>query len=343
MTARTALRDGIRRVNRAPLVVAGLVATTLLIALPLSFVLRGMIEAHLGNSLAADTVAAGTSYDWWQEFSAQASGLGTTFVPSIIGFGAVLDNISGIADALRPAVPIAGATAAWMLIWSFLSGGVIDRLARDRATRAHGFFAACGLYVWRFLRLGAVAFVVYFALFTTVHAWLFVDLYDWLVRDMTAERSAFAVQVGGYAVFGVLLLFFSLLFDYARIRIVVEDRRSALGAMLASARFIRRRAGGTMGLYLLNAAIFLLAVAAYAVSAPGAPRSGPSMWLALALGQLYIVVRHYLKLVFYASQTAYFQSTLAHAAFTAAPAPVWPESPAAEAVVNARPVEPSVR
>ena len=38
------------------------------------------------------------------------------------------------------------------------------------------------------------------------------------------------------------------------------------------------------------------------------------------------------KLVFYASQTAYFQSQLAHAEYVAAPRPVWPDSPAAEAV-----------
>ena len=57
----------------------------------------------------------------------------------------------------------------------------------------------------------------------------------------------------------------------------------------------------------------------------------------LLLGQAYIVARHYLKLVFYASETALFQAELAHAAYTAAPAVVWPDSPAAEAIVNAGP------
>jgi hypothetical protein len=47
-------------------------------------------------------------------------------------------------------------------------------------------------------------------------------------------------------------------------------------------------------------------------------------------------MRHYVKLLFYASQTAYFQSQLAHAAYTAAPAVVWPDSPAAEAISNLR-------
>ena len=109
---------------------------TLLVSLPLSFALGGMIEEHLGRSLAADAAAAGTDYDWWQEFSAQATGLGTTFVPSIVGFGAVLDNLDSLLDNQRLAVTIAGATCAWLVIWSFLSGGVIDRLARARPTRS---------------------------------------------------------------------------------------------------------------------------------------------------------------------------------------------------------------
>jgi hypothetical protein len=338
MTPWSAFRDGVRRVNGAPLLLAGTVAVTLLIALPLSFALRGMIEDHLGRSLAADAVADGTSSDWWQEFSAQASGLGATFAPSIIGFGAVLDNVSGLLDNLPLASTITGATAAWMVVWSFLSGGVLDRLARARPTRAHGFFAACGVFFWRFLRLGAAAGLVYYVLFAYVHDVIFVDLYEPLTRNLAVERTAFAARAGGYLLFGSLLAAATLVFDYARIRIVVEDRRSALGGLMAGLRFARRHPGGTIGVYLLNAAAYVLVVLVYAAVAPGAPRSGLSVWLVLAIGQIYIVVRHYLKLVFYGSQTAYFQGALAHAAYAAAPPAVWPDSPAAEAIANAETV-----
>jgi hypothetical protein len=52
-------------------------------------------------------------------------------------------------------------------------------------------------------------------------------------------------------------------------------------------------------------------------------------------GQAYIVARLFVKLTFYASAVALFQDRLAHAGFTAAPTPVWPDSPAVEAIVNA--------
>jgi hypothetical protein len=336
MTAWAAFRTGVLRVNGAPMVLGGLVLVTLLVALPLSLALRGMIEAHLGRSLVAEAVADGASYDWWQEFSAQASGLGTTFVPSIIGFGAVLENLSGLADNLPMASTIAGVTAAWMVVWSFLSGGVLDRLARGRPTRSHGFFVACGTHFWRFARLGVVAFGVYSVLFASVHPWLFSTI-DGLTHDITVERTAFLINLGGYTIFGLLLAVTSLVFDYSRIRIVVEDRRSALGALAAAVRFVRRHPGSAGALYLVNAAACALVILLYAALAPGAPRSGSSVWLVLGLGQIYIVARHYLKLVFYGSQTAFFQGALAHAAYTAAPPVVWPESPAAEAIAHADP------
>jgi hypothetical protein len=298
-----------------------------------------MLEQHLGRSLAADTAAAGTDYDWWQEFSSQATGLGTTFVPTVVGFAAVLHNLSGLLDNQPLAVTIAGVTCAWLVIWSFLSGGVIDRLARARPTRATGFFAACGTHFWRFVRLGAMALLVYYVLFAGVHLWLFEGLYPRLTRNLTVERTAFAFRLGCYAVFAVLLLVCNLVFDYARIRIVVEDRHSAVGALIAGSRFVRRNRG-CFWLYLLNGAAWFGLVAAYALVAPGAPRSGVRMWFTLGIGQLYVVLRHYLKLVFYASETSYFQGAVAHASYTAAPPVVWPESPAAEAVLNADSIAP---
>jgi hypothetical protein len=330
-----AFREGIRRVNAAPMLVAGMFAVTLAVALPLSYVMRSTIAAHLGSSLAADAAAGGTNYDWWQEFSAAASGLATTFIPTITGFGAVLENLSNLLDNVRLTPVITAVTAAWLLLWSFLSGGIIDRFARARRTRSHGFFGACGMHVWRLLRLGVAALVVYAFLFGYVHKWILADGYTRWTRDLTVERSAFAVRLAGYAFFGALLGVWNLILDYARIRIVVEDRRSALGGLLAGARFVRRHLVAALGLYALNAVAFLGLVALYALATPGAPRSGWSVWLVLGLGEAYILLRHYLKLLFYASETAFFQGALAHAGYTAAPPIVWPDSPAAETIANA--------
>ncbi len=330
----TAWRDGFGRVFRARAVLGGVFVITLLAALPLAIAMRGTIEAHLGRSIAADQVADAVDQDWWQEFTAQASGLGTTFTPAVIGFAATLDNISSVLDGQREQVLVAGALAVYLVVWLFLSGGIIDRYARQRPTRAHGFFAAAGGYFWRFLRLGVVAGIVYWFLFAYVHEWLFSGLYPRLTRDLAVERVAFAWRAALYVVFGVLLLATNVVVDYARIRIVVEDRLSAIGGVLAALSFIVRNPGRVLGLYALNAIVFLALLGIWAVMAPGAGRAGGWMWAAALFGQLYVCARLVLKLQFLASQTALFQRLLAHAAYTAAPDPAWPESSAIEAITD---------
>jgi hypothetical protein len=79
----------------------------------------------------------------------------------------------------------------------------------------------------------------------------------------------------------------------------------------------------------------VIVTALYGVIAPGAGSSGLTMWAAFAIGQLYVLARLWVKLMFWASETALFQGRLAHAGYVAAPQPTWPDSPAAEAIGRA--------
>jgi hypothetical protein len=336
-------RNGWKRVLAAPVIAAGVFAVTFVLALPLAMTLRSALAAHLDHSVASEAAAMGVNYNWWQEFTAQATGLGTTFTPSIVGFATVLDNISGVLDARERIAPIATALGLYLASWAFLSGGILDRYARQRPTRTHGFFAASGVYFFRFLRLAAVAGLIYWWLFGYVHPWLFDKQFVNLTRNMNVERSAFLVRVSFYALFGALLVGTNLVVDYAKVRIVVEDRHSVLGAVNASMRFIRHHFRDVVALYVLNTLTFVAAIALWALLVPGAGGGGVWMWISFAIGQLYILVRLLLKLQFLASQTALFQANLAHAAYTSAPLPVWPESPAAETIAHPRVDAPALR
>jgi len=332
MTAFAAAIDGLRRVARAPALLAGVWVLTLSISLPLAVVMRGMLADHLGRSLAGEAALRGADYEWMQEFAAQASGVGVTFRPTIIGFGAVVDNLSAFVDAsARPAVIIAAA-AAYILVWLFLAGGIIDRLARDRPSRAHGFFAACGVFFFRFLRLALAQAIVYGFLFGPLHRWLFDRLYPRMIHEVSVERTAFFARLALYLVFGLLVAASALVFDYAKVRASVEDRRSMLGAIGAALGFIRRNYAAAVSLFAIDVLLFAAVVALYALVAPGAGHSTATIAIGAAIGQLYIVARLCVKLAFWGSEAALFQSRLAHAGYTARPEPVWPESPAAEMI-----------
>lgn len=328
MNVGAAFLDGLMRVKRAPWLVIGLWLSTLVLALPLSLALHGLIGEHLGDSMAATAAAEGMNFDWWNEFLAQSSGVGRTFVPAILGFAAILQNLSGVADASGPPSPVVWVVGAQLIVSTFLLGGVLDRLGRDRAIGAGAFFSACGVFVFRFLRLSVISVSVYAFLFINVHGWLFGSLYSRLLEDLTVERIAFFYRLGLYVVFGTLVLFANLVFDYAKVRAVVEDRRSMIGALSAGFRFVRRNLGATIGLYAMNALAFLAVLLLYYLAAPGVGANT----VAFAIGQLFIVLRVIVRLQFAASQTALFQGRLAHAGYVARPVPKWPDSPAAEAI-----------
>ena len=85
------------------------------------------------------------------------------------------------------------------------------------------------------------------------------------------------------------------------------------------------------GLYAMNGVVFLAVLLVWALVAPGAR---VTIGIAFLAGQIYLVARLALKLQFLASQTALFQSSLAHAGYAAAPVAEWPESPSAELIAR---------
>lgn len=328
-----AFLEGWRRVLRAPGLSAGVAAATFLVALPLAMTVARAIEQHLGASVEAEGALRGWHAGWAAEFAGSAQGLARTFTHEILGFGGTLANMSTVLDRLPLSPPLVAAVAAYLGLWIFLTGGIIDRLARGRRVGAGAFFAACGGGFWRVLRVNVLAGAGYSVAFMYLHPFLFTGVFSNAVMDVAEERRAVAIRVVLYVVFLAVLLAIGLVSDYAKVRLIVEDRRSALGSFGASWRFIRRRFGRTLGLYVLNLVALAIILRLWLQVAPDA--AAPA-WLVLLVGQLYLLARIWARLSFIASEAVFFQGELAHAGYTAAPEPLWPDSPAAEAIVNLR-------
>ena len=135
------------------------------------------------------------------------------------------------------------------------------------------------MYFWRFLRLGVVAALVYWLLFVYVHSWLFDE---WYVRaHARSRRRTHRLPLACRACTRSSARSWSaanVVFDYAKVRLVVEDRRSALGALRPRWPSSCGIPAG-LGLYALNALVFALVIALWALIAPGAGGAGGSMWL----------------------------------------------------------------
>jgi hypothetical protein len=323
--------EGWRRVLRAPALVGVALAATFVLALPLGLVLQHALADHLGSSLEAGRAADGWNAGWAVEYQTQAQGMGRTFTYEFLGFGGTLAIVNRVVDGGPLPAELMGAIAVSIAVWVFLSGGILDRLARGRRVGTGQFFAACGVYFVRFLRLAIVIGAAYWALFRWLHPFLFERVFHHFTRDMTSERSGAVLRIGLYVAFLLAVAAVNVVADFAKVRAVVEDRRSMASAIGAALRFIRRRPLRVLVLYLLNAVAFAAILRMWMVVAPGA--AAPAWW-AFVVTEVYLLVRVWARLAFMASEIVFVQGELAHAHYTALPARVWPDSPAAEAIDN---------
>jgi hypothetical protein len=199
-----------------------------------------------------------------------------------------------------------------LLFWAFAYGGLLDRYARNRPTRGHGFFAACGAHVMPLARLAILPLLVVYALLALEPPFL------------AGAAITLAVDV---------------VMQFARIRLVVEDRRSATGSILAGVRFIGRNVVSVAVLWLVYGLLHVAVSYAYQTVAPSLRADG---WTGRVINEAFFALSLWQSTLFpYAASLALFQSRLAHAGYTAAPALEWPESASAEAIANASPRMPS--
>ena len=304
-----AWREGIRRVASAPALLAGVWVATMLVGVPLTLAIRSDIVRQLGPRLDAEAAARGMDFDWLQEFAANTAGAGSTLTPAIVGFAGTLDNLSALVDGVKRPSSVAGAASLYAILWLFFSGGIIERYARRREAQPRPFLAACGAYFPRFVRLGILMAVVYALLFGALHPWMFRRVYPRLA-DGATDQTAFAVRAVLYAIFGLLAVAANIVFDYTKVRAVVENRRSMTVAVAAALRFIRTYPRAAIGVYGLDVLLFAVTLAVYAGVAPGSAGNGAMVWAAVLIGQAYIAGRLAVRLLFFASETAAFEDRL---------------------------------
>jgi hypothetical protein len=227
---------------------------------------------------------------------------------------------------------LGGEAAPWVL-WvlmvlagAVLTGGAMDRYARQRPLDSRAFWGVSGELAFRLLRLSALAG----ALFSVVTGGLVVVLDLIAARaldDVNAYELPPILEVG----FGVVYLAAAVVIfaatDCARVRMVVERRHSALFALTAGARFAKRHLGEV---FLLYGGLFATAATVWGLFSTAVWSLEPPADVVLALDALQAAGVMVAALVSCAAAVSLFQAHLAHACYVAPPPLVWPESPAIE-------------
>lgn len=154
----------------------------------------------------------------------------------------------------RPAATSYLLALLFLLFMMFVSGGILETYRQDRRLTTSEFFAASGLFFWRFVRLALLS-IVPFVIVSMIYQGL----------SKAAEKigdRAIADQVGiflGWAaiiVFLLLALSVRLWFDIAKIRAVAQNERGMWRNTWRSWRMVWHGFGSLFGMYV---AISLLA------------------------------------------------------------------------------------
>lgn len=179
--------------------------------------------------------------------------------------------------------------------WMFLLGGLLEALVHRQLFQIGWFVRSCTRYFFRFARL------------------LFIEVCVKGLLLLLAVTLASSGRGGSISSMRPLYLCLSFLlmgmttvvFTYATIRAITEDRLSMLGSTIAAARFVKRRIGSVVILSLLNVGVFAVGIiVSIVVVRPETISDVPSFFSFLFIAQLVTV------LTTYASAMSHFDEQL---------------------------------
>jgi hypothetical protein len=189
----------------------------------------------------------------------------------------------------------------------FLAGGILQTLIRkpEKGAFASAFFGGGGRFYGRFFRLSVSSLLLW------LPAAAFYLVFDLALSAVFHDpnRELLGFTLGLFRAVCALALFFlvKMILDYARIRIAVRDSHSVLAELLFAVRFVGRRPGRTLALYYVLGLVGLAALALYGLADSSFAKTSPATIAAgLALTQIFILSRGWLKIAFQAGQLEFY-------------------------------------
>ncbi len=281
MTIANAMREGARRLAAELWIVLLLYAVTTAFALAAAGMAIGIAAASLAHSTLAAKMAGNFDIEWVSELIAAHGGL---------------------LAAPWPAAIVAGC-ALFAVLYLFLLGGVVEVLGAGR----RDFFAGCGKNFWRLARLSVwsgIACVLALAVAGAVGG---IGRKIWGNGSEAAPLIYWgwfrlAVALGGLAVVNAA-------FDYAALRMAIDDSRRSLRALLGAFRLLLRRPVRTLGLYAALTLILLVPVlAGFVISRAAAQTSIAAVAVLFVVRQAAVLAKTWAWLLFFPAQAAMWKA-----------------------------------
>lgn len=268
-------------------------------------------ESSLGAGIYRERLVTVLDYDWYELFRDRTRGTADSFGPWVLGAGPFLHTLEVLLEDGFGKLPSAvlGAAAIYLLLHTFVLSAAVSSLHLQPGGGGTREFLRNGAeYFGRFLRLSVLSLLLYACLrqvlLAPVDGWV-----DSFSAGAATEVTGFYLSLGRYLLVLVLVLGLDLILDYARIKVVLEDRTSILLAVVAAARFCKTNFLGAGGLYLLLVGFTLVWAGLYlGFDSLVADDSWGGILVVFLAQQVQVVGKMALKLLSFAAQIQFVKS-----------------------------------
>jgi hypothetical protein len=315
-----AIRDGFSAVRRSLGLVAVVFGVNIALAAALAVPLSGLIQRGLEKRESAARMLHGFDYAWWSRWSEEQPGWAAAFRPDIFGSGFAFRDLDALLRGQLPAGlllpgrgeggldPVIGALGLlYLLLQTFLLGGILGAFRSAQGSwTARGLLHGSSFYFGRFVRIAVIALACD-ALLLHLNV-PFARFIDARATEAVSESTAIALSLGRHALLLAALLLVSLVSTYAKVVVVLEERRSAVLAVLSALAFCAGNARRVLSHYAAMLLAGLLLLGVWATLDGRLETTGyRSQLVALALMQALVLGRIALRLALLAGQVALYR------------------------------------
>jgi len=330
MNVHTSFALGIRKVNRTKRMIVFAWLLNVLLALVVAAPMLGLLNEAIAPTVMEERLLEQLDLNWIETFRADRPNnpIAQMLLPSRLGAppfyehldqvinGATVTSIGRFLGSLFFEFRVntneldlaAVIMMLYVLLWTYLSGAFVGIYAREHRSSFTEFLQLGARYFGKFFRLVLIQVVVYVLLFLLVE-WVSRNIRVWTANE-PSELTAFVYFMIRNAGVIVMIGLITLLFDYAKIRMVVDTRVSAVAAFGAGIRFVVTHPVRTVLLALILAVLGAVLAATFVLLEQQIVQS--TFWtifLVFILQQLYVWSRQWLRAAYYATQTALYQAS----------------------------------
>lgn len=195
----------------------------------------------------------------------------------------------------------------YLALQVFFNGGIIASLNEEKTNiNLQFFFSQSAKYFGSMLRLFLLSVPVYLLMFAIYSG--IGKLLGLFVKSAANAWPGFIVANIKWVFFILLFSIFNMIFDYAKIRLVLSGSNKSWKSFTFGLGFVFRHFFGAWGLYLLNMLVFIIIAIIYMELEHVLP--GNSLFFIIVvfiLQQIFVAGRLFIRMNFFASQAELYR------------------------------------